>query len=145
MQLLSYGQGYRAAHAAAHYADLLKPVKLCGSTERTYKVVYTVTHVKMVKLFRSCADYLEYYPYGAFFAVITSNGKRYTLSVCVNAQSDKLPGYSLGGYIRSLNVHKSNRRVQVLLVNDLVHYRVFSFFIVRTKILFYAEALITLL
>ena len=144
VQLLRYGQGDCAANAAADYANLLKAVQLCGGAKGADEVMYAVAHVKVVQLFGCCADYLEYYPYGAVLAVVTRNGERYTFAVGINAQYYKLARLSLGRYIRSFDVHKSNRRVQVLLVNNLVHVPFLLILLCAGACAARAEAIITI-
>ena len=65
-------------------------------------------------------------------------------AVGVNAQYYKLARLSLGRYIRSFDVHKSNRRVQVLLVNNLVHVPFLLILLCAGACAARAEAIITI-
>ena len=121
VQLLRNGEGYRAAHASAYYAHLFEAVGLGGAAEGAAEVGEAFAHFLLVKLHGGCAHYLEDDLNGARLPVVARHGERDALTVLVDAQYYKLPGLSLFGNERRIDIHHRDRGIQYALCFYFVH------------------------
>ena len=123
MQLLRDGQCDRAADAAAHDADLLQAFGMRCNAKRADEILNELAFLLMVERLGRRADDLEDDGHGALFAVKIRDGQRDAFPGRVHTENDELARLSLFGHERRFDLHERNGGVEVLLLNDAVHFR----------------------
>ena len=93
MQCLGNRHSNSTTYASADNADLLKSVKVCCHTERTYTVLNVFTCFLIGKLLCSAAYHLENNLDGTVFLIDSRNSKRNPLAILVYTKNDELSGF----------------------------------------------------
>ena len=121
MELLQYGIGDSATHAAANHADLLLALGLGGLAQGAHEVLEAVALVQMGQLLSSGADRLDNDGDGSFFRVIVIDRDGDTLAVLIHPQNDELARLRFLGYQGSLNLIQGNGGTQGLFSHNTIH------------------------
>ena len=121
MKRFGNGHSDSASNAASDDAYLLKSVKVCCHTERSYEILQIVTCLFVRKLFGGRSDYLIDNLDRSLLLIHSCDGQRNTLSVLIHTQYDKLTRTRFACNQRRFYMKFNHRWVQLFFVYYFVH------------------------